>query len=1169
MIKFSQYIAERLGADINSDVSWTSSLNTPVSTTLILNRAEDRPCPVSPIAGKHVFTVRKLFPSLSNTSRIADPSLEKSDEPTIQQAVDCLHPGHSRRSLDPLQSPLDQNDSSWRQTLPDATGNGEICITEASVLAGTENVPSIFFTKSSSTLRRVKTKDRIKRKQNILTKEKNDCSLNVTTKNVDSGGRIGDEEHREVPSSPHIGSKDNTEDTAVTHWSPLRSSNISQCDLETSCNVYDPTKRLEPNLKTDQPTCEGDPHQLSSPSVKISDSTFTKKTRFVYTIESPSPRLNGKNMLTENLQSILNPVSGQECNVKQSEKASDEVQRHHVNEKMCNRGNKSSQQGNGAEKTQVSSLPSEGQDLDMSQLCRAFAQDITQISDVSTSEEHTAEDFFSPSVCLSAMKQRNKKLLNKQKSFQRVTNLQLDCNVISNKGHVTAPQPKSSNLESTVSGFQSTAVVTHVTSSSPVLSTEKDTESKPSSDCKTEISEVTLLQMSTKDKGSTHLNDIMEENVADVYLSSSIGKQSQMLGPGAGSNPYLEKTPKAPHPPVSATAIVNGKRAEHNSRVHIGDPQQITVHSPSLCVSGLDSLDKTKCLLKEIGGESPLGAQQAKCIRNTKKDTGMTHDKSAENMLTNLTNPHSSKEGGDVQCTLTASQQADVTELCRFLEEAGSEFLLTQFKPEKPKLQSPDTIPHPQGVDKELDHDFLTVADFDDSFSTDAGEQLAEMMASDKMTLPPQNNKNSKTPTNINSFAKNGHPETHNKLEGKKEFISDIGFKTAGGDALRVSENCLTKARASFADLEECPVNFSDKPRKTLPDKQRAIGQLSNNSGFCTAKGKRVSMSKDALKKARSLWKEFDAFEDNKQKNESLGPSHPTNPNLCPPRQNEGFKTASGKGVAISVTALQKGKALFSNCDIDENKKGVTTHPKFPFHQTSPVAFSAEPSQKGVSVFMDINTEIPVAAEVKDRILMDVEPGDAQNNREIIGCTFQTTRGIEVHVLERNLLKTKKLLNELPDGEYANSPTTLRPYSGRSFDVNRSDLAQVKTLETLNLNSDLKSIDGEKPQIQETSPRAMKSLPCLPKTNCARDVGGPQDNGMSQTQTSSCDMNNFLSSDKSSMLSFGSFGLGGVTVTQQQYFAQEAMDCTKALLEDENLGDYSIAMASDRMPTQE
>ncbi|KAK5868879.1 hypothetical protein PBY51_009855 [Eleginops maclovinus] len=56
---------------------------------------------------------------------------------------------------------------------------------------------------------------------------------------------------------------------------------------------------------------------------------------------------------------------------------------------------------------------------------------------------------------------------------------------------------------------------------------------------------------------------------------------------------------------------------------------------------------------------------------------------------------------------------------------------------------------------------------------------------------------------------------------------------------------------------------------------------------------------------------------------------------------------------------------------------------------------------------------------------------------------------------------------------------------------------------------------------------------------------------------------------ESSVLNVQSLNLSGWTETQQKFFAQEALDCTKALLEDEGLAGQSLSMTSENVPLQE
>lgn len=143
---YAKHISEALGADTHADVSWTSSLNTPTASTLILSKQLDyfvsfsykmlffidfclftnstaksnkSPCPVSvseeqnvvvsilsnfnpPQSYKHMLQklnklnktnysqiVRKLFPSLSNASEVGFLSPQKNST-TVHQGTFIL-----------------------------------------------------------------------------------------------------------------------------------------------------------------------------------------------------------------------------------------------------------------------------------------------------------------------------------------------------------------------------------------------------------------------------------------------------------------------------------------------------------------------------------------------------------------------------------------------------------------------------------------------------------------------------------------------------------------------------------------------------------------------------------------------------------------------------------------------------------------------------------------------------------------------------------------------------------------------------------------------------------------------------------------------------------------------------------------------------------------------
>ncbi|XP_072557489.1 breast cancer type 2 susceptibility protein isoform X5 [Paramormyrops kingsleyae] len=152
-------ISESLGAQIDPDVSWTSSLNTPpaMSPTVILTKPDNSACSVTCTGDKREFFVRKLFPSLSEASGIPN-SLDKNKQLLLSEDVACLDKKDRFGAFSP--------DVTVKPKLPDAIQDREVRRTVARVLDGNEDVISFFFSNSSSSsLRKVKPGEGVKRKE--------------------------------------------------------------------------------------------------------------------------------------------------------------------------------------------------------------------------------------------------------------------------------------------------------------------------------------------------------------------------------------------------------------------------------------------------------------------------------------------------------------------------------------------------------------------------------------------------------------------------------------------------------------------------------------------------------------------------------------------------------------------------------------------------------------------------------------------------------------------------------------------------------------------------------------------------------------------------------------------------------------------------------------------
>lgn len=217
---------------------------------------------------------------------------------------------------------------------------------------------------------------------------------------------------------------------------------------------------------------------------------------------------------------------------------------------------------------------------------------------------------------------------------------------------------------------------------------------------------------------------------------------------------------------------------------------------------------QTETLLKEKLGR---GSDSSKCIhqnvdfkrsaeRRTVFDISSAHKPTTVN---------SSRDGGEENGTLTASQKADVTELCNLLEEANSQHEFTQFKPTNPDSDNHTT-------EKEWDPDILNGIDFNDSFSCDVVK--------------------GKHPVKTDTFSVNGSDRI--QIEDAAKLPCTMSKKTQNAMVpLSVAED------SSLVDVESVPSYFSDNTPV-------------NCFGFKTAKGTAISISQKSLNNARHFFEE-------------------------------------------------------------------------------------------------------------------------------------------------------------------------------------------------------------------------------------------------------------------------------------------------------------------------
>ncbi|KAL0973569.1 hypothetical protein UPYG_G00206250 [Umbra pygmaea] len=903
-------ISESLGAQLNPDVSWTSSLNTPVmSPTIILTKTDEQRhmCPVGPSAEDHVMFVRKLFPSLSKTFESKIPYSEQNRTPASQH--NDTSPG--------------DNSGHWKQTLPDAIEDQNIHSTVASVLDGADLVRSIFFCNSNLDLRKVKAKERIKRKQ-ICTTRLNSIKEYVSTYNMEHDGVFCERtEDNSETSESRINHKSG--DLGISQCTPISVFDIPDSDIDTCHQDGSSTKYivaqggvsdtfpdspgsqqlgpssckqtlqldtvLHRNGLPDFSLLEGS--QLKHSVVKRSlKQTFTQKTTtFVSSVKSQLPSTTVFQSL---LASPATEHSGKNQNTKQKEAIPNKTEFSNLNKTALHGKSLQLLQDNET----VSQAPAKDPDIDMSQLCWAFAQDFSQAVDFCkpcTKKTEAIQNGFFASACLSAAGKTTKELVARVESDTQY----LKSGII-DVMHIAASQFSNPLNMSVVfpSSLTDVAQTTHSSHLYPEIGFET-------------CNRIFSLPPEIIQKDKSSIGPTIEEKI-----TTETSELEQTLTFEKGSPLSRERSLISPLDIVHISKQSKLKCNDHNVSVSLQPESGFkTVSKKRISISAAN-LEKAKDLFKLIEDKNVAG----NCLgvglsQENNVSCGLEFDEECTGtlQLPICTNQRSVNSDS----LLTTSQRADVSELCSLLEDADSQFEFTQFKPAKHSNYVPTKL-----SDKELDPDFLTGIDFDDSFNSDVEKQSVKLVTPDKNTIDSHCKHFSKV-VSSNILLPFGLTENHighglrkrahsiHSYSSKKKAMSSseinfnskhlevgMGFKSASGNAMTLSERGLSKARALFADFEEvnginshkCAVTNAEQIEAS-PFKCKSKIDSSRDNVSCTI---HLKDSHD-LERKRDLNKPCDKHMD--KIIDDL--SH------CHKRGNHNFQTASGSVGTIPAKAVQ------------------------------------------------------------------------------------------------------------------------------------------------------------------------------------------------------------------------------------------------------------------------
>ena len=203
----------------------------------------------------------------------------------------------------------------------------------------------------------------------------------------------------------------------------------------------------------------------------------------------------------------------------------------------------------------------------------------------------------------------------------------------------------------------------------------------------------------------------------------------------------------------------------------------------------------------------------------------------------------------------------------------------------------------------------------------------------------------------------------------KSEFV---GFQTAGGREIQISERALLDSRKKY--------NFNELAEEGSKENSGFASNFPSFTGFQTAGGSSINISKEALDMAKKRLESIEGRPDISVVNNKEGAKM---------NMTVGFKTASGSDVSISKEAMEKAK----------NKLASTSAPGFVGFQTA----------KGSKIH--ISEKAIEEAKKKFENSFNHQKNEIKSiGTPLVG--FQTAKGTKIHITDEAILEAKKKLQE-------------------------------------------------------------------------------------------------------------------------------------------------------------
>ncbi|XP_058462755.1 breast cancer type 2 susceptibility protein-like [Malaya genurostris] len=160
--------------------------------------------------------------------------------------------------------------------------------------------------------------------------------------------------------------------------------------------------------------------------------------------------------------------------------------------------------------------------------------------------------------------------------------------------------------------------------------------------------------------------------------------------------------------------------------------------------------------------------------------------------------------------------------------------------------------------------------------------------------------------------------DSENLVETHGDRFTGVGFRTARGNSVQVTEDALAKAHYRFQQLDKEEETYECSTiTKTNEEKEKIRSAKQTNVGFQTARGTSIAITESALNKAHMMFRQMEQDFSGEHEMLEAKTNKPYDTMLS------GFQTANGKSVKVSESALAKARTIFQQ--IEEESVNVTS----------------------------------------------------------------------------------------------------------------------------------------------------------------------------------------------------------------------------------------------------